>query len=391
MVTDGKEFVTETNPHKAKPLQADFSQFCSVPTNIESADNHLSKDISSKLLKAECPDLNGYDLEPSNENTTLLKLEMAQTTLSSLLLTLSSCRFDAPKRPERIISSSSTSDVELRSAATTKSATTALSIGKDCQDHYEHGSTSSGVYLIDPPSSDLNPFKVWCDFFDGHGWTAFQKRFDGSIVFYQDWLSYKQGFGNITGEYWLGLDKIHALTQTNRRLNIVAKSVNGTTKSGTWSSFIIGSEGDNYKLNRDNYKIEIGEVENVIHGNEERKSQKKRERESEREKEREGEGKRNKEKKEQKREKKRVSSASYNGSLVEFGMSYSNGMSFSTKDRDNDEWNGYNCARNYHGAWWYKRCHRANLNGGYNNVANTGFYWSYFFPLKESVMRVSRD
>ena len=31
-----------------------------------------------------------------------------------------------------------------------------------------------------------------------------QKRFDGVEHFYRDWHDYKYGFGNKTGEYWLG-------------------------------------------------------------------------------------------------------------------------------------------------------------------------------------------
>ncbi|XP_067939153.1 angiopoietin-related protein 2-like [Watersipora subatra] len=163
---------------------------------------------------------------------------------------------------------------------------------EDCQEHYERGATTSGAYLIDPSTNSVKPFPVWCDFLDGHGWTVFQKRFDGSVEFYQYWLNYKEGFGNMTGEYWLGLDKLHALTQTNRRLNILVKLTNGTVVSGTWSSFFIGSQGDNYKLN--------------------------------------------------------VSSVAYNGSLYELSLSYHNGRPFSTKDRDHDFSMSLNCATYQH-------------------------------------------
>lgn len=41
-----------------------------------------------------------------------------------------------------------------------------------------------------------------------------------------------------------------------------------------------------------------------------------------------------------------------------------NGMKFSTKDRDNDNFRT-NCAEVYHGGFWYNGCWAANLNGVY--------------------------
>ena len=40
------------------------------------------------------------------------------------------------------------------------------------------------MYKIEIPNSGLDPFNVWCDFFDDHGWTVIQKRFDGSVDFF---------------------------------------------------------------------------------------------------------------------------------------------------------------------------------------------------------------
>ena len=33
---------------------------------------------------------------------------------------------------------------------------------------------------------------------------VFQRRMDGSVTFYRDWVSYVNGFNNVASEFWLG-------------------------------------------------------------------------------------------------------------------------------------------------------------------------------------------
>lgn len=66
-----------------------------------------------------------------------------------------------------------------------------------------------------------------------------------------------------------------------------------------------------------------------------------------------------------------------------------NGNAFSTKDRDNDNWSGYNCAVGIIGAWWYNDCYHSNLNGEYNGN-NSWLKWkqSKSSSLKRTEMKI---
>ena len=58
-----------------------------------------------------------------------------------------------------------------------------------------------------------------------------------------------------------------------------------------------------------------------------------------------------------------------------------NHMPFSTKDRDNDGASSFDCATNYHGAWWYGSCLYSNLNGQYydkKRMDSKGVVWHAF-------------
>ncbi|XP_078382811.1 uncharacterized protein LOC144665431 [Oculina patagonica] len=186
---------------------------------------------------------------------------------------------------------------------------------KDCAALYKSGKRNSGVYTITPDGSDA--FDVFCDQTTaGGGWTVFQKRQDGSVDFYRGWADYKRGFGNLNGEYWLGLEKMHRLTSSGQyKLRVDLEDFAGNTAYAQYDSFGIASEGNKYQL----------------------------------------------------------SVGSYSGTAGD-SLAYHNGYPFTTKDQDNDSYSSENCAVYYKGAWWYNSCYHSNLNGIYHQDTN----WSGF-------------
>ncbi len=119
---------------------------------------------------------------------------------------------------------------------------------KNCAEIYKSGERRDGVYTIKP--DNLSAFDVFCDQTTaGGGWTVFQKRLDGSVDFYLNWSDYKHGFGNLSGEFWLGNEKIHRLTSGgNKRLRVDLEDFEGNTSYAEYKTFGVMSENDKYKL-----------------------------------------------------------------------------------------------------------------------------------------------
>ena len=208
---------------------------------------------------------------------------------------------------------------------------------RDCQDIAATGSSQSGVYTI-TPLVGLESFRVYCDFdTDVGGWTVFQKRFDGSIDFFLGWEQYEEGFGNSSGEYWLGLTNMHRLTKNhNWILRIDFEAFDGGTAYAVYDSFSVGDASSNYRLTLGTYSGTAGDA-----------------------------------------------------------LAQHNNMAFSTKDRDNDIW-GDNCANVFKGGWWYHACHDSNLNGlylgsrGNSNIGNRWNRWKGSRSLKRTEMKIRR-
>ena len=123
---------------------------------------------------------------------------------------------------------------------------------KNCAELYKAGKRISGVYTINPDNDVA--FDVYCDQKTaGGGWTVFQKRLDGSVDFYLGWDDYKRGFGNLNGEFWLGLEKIHRLTKERSRLHVDLEDTTGKTAYAEYDFFGVASERSKYKLSLGKY------------------------------------------------------------------------------------------------------------------------------------------
>ena len=119
---------------------------------------------------------------------------------------------------------------------------------KSCAELLRDGWNSSGVYTINPDGG--NSIQVLCDMTtEGGGWTVFQRRLDGSVNFYRGWESYKNGFGNLSGEFWLGNDNIYRLTDSEDViLRVDLEDFEGNITYAEYTTFKVADEADKYRL-----------------------------------------------------------------------------------------------------------------------------------------------
>ena len=196
---------------------------------------------------------------------------------------------------------------------------------RDCAELFSAGFKESGVYTVNP--TNRSSFDVYCDMkTDGGGWTVFHKRFNGFVGFYRGWDEYKNGFGNLRGEFWLGNEKIHQLTEIPSQLRVEINTTSSGYKYAKYSNFTVTNEASNYTLF-------VG---------------------------------------------------FYSGTANDM-LTYYNKMAFTTKDRDNDKYKSGNCAVNNRAAWWFKSCTSgSSLNGNYGD--SSYYFWNW--PLLGSEMKL---
>ncbi|KAM7062064.1 fibrinogen-like protein 1 [Acridotheres tristis] len=172
----------------------------------------------------------------------------------------------------------------------------------DCASVYSNGLRRSGIYSVLPSLQGI-PIEVLCDMdTEGGGWTVIQRRQDGSVDFNRTWNEYKEGFGDLNGEFWLGNDNIHQITsQGDYSLRIDLEDWNNKHKHAFYQVFSIEDEENFYRLHVDGFS----------------------------------------------------------GTVEDSFAWYHDKRSFSTPDSGNI------CAEISHGGWWYHQCFFSNLNGVY--------------------------
>ncbi|KAJ8250428.1 hypothetical protein COCON_G00223500 [Conger conger] len=207
----------------------------------------------------------------------------------------------------------------------------------DCAAAFKAGRTQSGVYSLTSPNS-TDHTEVYCDMeTQGGGWTVFQKRFNGDVDFHRTWDEYKKGFGDPTGEHWLGNEFVSQLTrQRPYVLRIELQDWDGNSGFSQYETFSLSSEADNYRIQLTGYSGTAGKISSL-------------------------------------------------------GQP---GSGFSTKDADNDKC-VCKCSQLITGGWWFEACGPSNLNGIYYQIGlNTnrfnGIKWYYWkgsgYSLKSTQM-----
>uniref|UniRef100_A0A6G1RYP0 Tenascin n=1 Tax=Hypotaenidia okinawae TaxID=2861861 RepID=A0A6G1RYP0_9GRUI len=191
---------------------------------------------------------------------------------------------------------------------------------KDCSQALLNGETTSGLYTIYLNGDKAQPLQVFCDMSeDGGGWIVFLRRQNGKEDFYRNWKTYVAGFGDPKDEFWIGLENLHKITSQGQYELRVDLRDKGETAYAVYDRFSVGDGKTRYRLKVDGYSGTAGD-----------------------------------------------------------SMTYHNGRSFSTFDKDNDS-AITNCALSYKGAFWYKNCHRVNLMGRYgDNSHSQGVNWFHW-------------
>ncbi|XP_071836805.1 uncharacterized protein [Apostichopus japonicus] len=108
---------------------------------------------------------------------------------------------------------------------------------------------TSGVYLIKPDGYP-EPFEAYCNNdLDTDGWTVLQQRRSDSVNFSRSWKDFRNGFGFLGSDFWIGNEKIAVLTNQKRyQLRMDFENVAGETYYVTYDEFRISDEWGDYYI-----------------------------------------------------------------------------------------------------------------------------------------------
>ncbi|KAM9168475.1 tenascin-X [Mergus octosetaceus] len=210
---------------------------------------------------------------------------------------------------------------------------------RDCVEEQLNGPRPSREALIFLGGDRQRPLRVFCDMeTDGGGWLVFQRRMNGATDFWRGWEEYAHGFGNVSQEFWLGNEALHALTAAGPTELRVDLRTPLDAAFAHYRDFAVGGPKEHYRLHLGTYSGTAGDA-----------------------------------------------------------MSYHAGSPFSTRDRDPRR-HPRPCAVAYTGAWWYRNCHYANLNGRYGTpYDHQGINWfpwkgfEFSIPFTEMKLRPQHD
>ena len=164
-------------------------------------------------------------------------------------------------------------------------------------------------------------------------------------MFNRTWDEYVEGFGDPSGNYWLGLRNLHLLTRSMKqcKLRVVLEAWFGQTEWAEYTKFSIAGEDAMYQLD--------------VEG--------------------------------------------FSGNTTYDAMGYSSGRPFSTEERDNDDWPEENCATREGGGggWWYGKCSYTYATGVYRKQGEVDSQYIHWFKafgdsdhtLRSITMKIKLD
>ena len=76
-----------------------------------------------------------------------------------------------------------------------------------------------------------------------------QRRDSGTVDFAQNWDNYRNGFGNLSGEFWMGNEILHRMTSGSYNfLRIDLSTFGHMYRFSMYSDFLVDNEATGYAL-----------------------------------------------------------------------------------------------------------------------------------------------